>query len=80
MNEREKLIKYWRVDEYNPAMTTEFAIAIADFIIADRRRIVSPIVAYKNLCGESGFKWPEGMCDIAIEESIKLAALEVDNG
>lgn len=48
---------------------------ISAFIIDDRKRIVAPIEAYREIVGTSGDMWPQFECDIAIEQTLTNAGV-----
>lgn len=50
-------------------------VVIADFILADRRRIVEPLVKFNSQEPVGQRKWKIGMI-YAIDETLKLAGIE----
>lgn len=81
---REELIKELKliiINEYNPDLNINCPNyeKLANFIIADRARIVEPLVKYKDDCKEI-WSWtiPREETDKAIDETLKLAGVEND--
>lgn len=75
MTERERLVKQLTIlfrerDDKGPAKA--LANIATTYILEDRRRIVEPLIKWKNDRYVAS--------NVAINEALKLAALEVDNG
>lgn len=77
--ERDKLIQYWAGTESEPTeLHPDIAESIADFVIADRRRVAVPLVKHKeNIIKVFGKReWGKTEGDVAIQESLTLAGIE----
>lgn len=81
LTERDRLIKYLRgvivtTDEgytLDDTLTTEGIGMIADEILADRRRVLEPIMRFKQSVPPS--VWGYKMGDAEIDATLKLAGL-----
>lgn len=81
MSERERLveeiIKTFGVQadgKTRPLATPE---NLADFILADRRRIVEPLVEYKQKYFNEGDGWGYTDTDVTIDETLKRAGVNL---
>lgn len=75
LNERNKLIQELSKKCMDTSIYLLDQRKVADFILQDRKRVVAPLIDYKNL-GESKLILI-ARADEAIDETLKLAGIEV---
>ncbi len=73
-NEREKLLEKLQLLNIKNGGLISLSV-LADFILADRKRIVEPLVKHKEI--QSRDEWRESDVNIAIDESLKNAGVTV---
>lgn len=74
MDEREKLIKDLSGNPYY--MTDKECKLLSEYIIADRRRILMPLIEWKKEMLEAHLEWPIAEIEIRVEKTLKNAGIE----